>query len=201
MTIRLLLCTGVFLVALAPAASASPITYDFRGNPLILEPLPLGTTATATVDGLTVTVRAFDENGVPDQLDRSFPCCGLGVGTIGSMPNQRSLGPLESIEFEFPLAVHVLSVTILEGGPSTGQIDFYRGGVLDTELPYLMGGGNSMLHVLNSDPGTTFQFVGVRAGQRIDALTVRPIPEPSAALLLGLGLLTLGRRGGMRARV
>ena len=100
------------------------------------------------------------------------------------MPNQRSLGPLESIEFEFPLAVQVLSVTILEGGPSTGQIDFYRGGVLDTELPYLMGGGNSLLRVLNSDPGTTFQFVGAGAGQRIDGLTVRPIPEPSAALLL-----------------
>lgn len=93
-----------------------------------------------------------------------------------------------------------VDTTILEGGASDGAFDFYVDGVFQETITWDSGSGARVLHSLSGVAGSTFRLEGANRGFRIMNLTVAEvvIPEPSSALLSGVGAVLVSRSARRR---
>jgi hypothetical protein len=147
--------------------------------------------------------------------------CSSGVC---SKPDDEGQRPAGTLRFDFSISVREFGFDFvdLEGlGPESATIDFYGGGgsaTLDLALyfemtselydPTLELGNNTA----NRFSPITAELLGLSEIDRIDFnlggsgaldnLEFTPVPEPSTALMLGIGLATLGaRRRSVLARL
>ena len=175
------------LVFVGMAGVAGATTFDFTGgrraNPHGLDVGHLGRSFTLTENGIELRVRGFDGPGDRGRVHRNRR--GLGIQT---RPASNAVGRNESLRFIFsgePVSIEAL---ILERGNLNGRLDLYVDGDFERTIHWMSGGRTMVSHDLSSIRGRRFEFVGERRSFRIGGLTLTSaIPEPSAALLFGLG--------------
>ena len=194
-------------VFFAHVASATPIVYNF-----INDDNDTNSTRVLTVDGVPVTVSAYDDNGAAALINTRDT--GWGVDKGSANVAARRIGLDERLTFDWaPLQVILMTGALFERGDApTEMFDLVVDGNLvldDVLLPD--PGGNSTQFVDFVALGATqaqlsgfvFEIIGqtpvantANEGIRVRQLTIN-VPAPPTVGLLIMGLIVLWRRSGL----
>ncbi|MGJ8726407.1 MAG: hypothetical protein ACSHYB_17800 [Roseibacillus sp.] len=186
--------------------AASPARWDQVDN------ASAGTVADAALFNTTLTL-TFSGSANPILNYPSYPNAGTGTGSVLATQGQGNASALENGEFAaFTVSGSAAAVAgfsldltnfsydnrLANGGSSFGVEDT-TGTVIESLIPNTSLDGTLSGTGISLAPGETMTFrtiAGNAGGAGLSGFefTVSAVPEPSAALLGGLGLLTLLRR-------
>ena len=185
---------GLTLILFLTYGSVAHATlFDFSGgseaNAHGLDTGDLGASLDVAQSGITLTVEAFGEPGVSGQIHRNSN--GLGVADA---PNGNAVGGGESLRFSFSGPAVSVQGLIFERGNENGRLDLYIDDTFHETIHWETGGGTLVAHNLGSITGSQIELRGDRRSFRVNSLSVTSaVPEPSSALLFGLGTLVATR--------
>lgn len=187
---------------IAGSAQATLITFDFFGGG------PNGTSISITESG--VTLEAFGSDTNVAAIIR-WGTNGLGVeGNSSTQINNDAIAGLEEIGFLLPgdstwVSAEIWQLTDDESGGACGSTAvfdncttgfFTFNGITSTNPQTI-----SLLGFSDSDVASIFsQACCDTGGFRIKSITIDKVPEPTALLLVAIGLLGLASVGAMTRR-
>jgi hypothetical protein len=200
------------LLACSASAHASVIFYtsqaafDAAASPTLIEDFETGITkdtilATLTHNGITYT--PFDGSPSPNVFVASPGYTNFGAGV--TQPTTTSIltaSGNEDFSAAFTTSYLAVGFDTYLNGLGDVSVQFFNGATLLGTFTYLSGNDMEYLGIVSTTPITSFRWTAAQGGELntgIDNISVSnslsSVPEPSAMLLLGSGLLgILARR-------